>query len=153
MPRISKKYELSLNKIKFEIAMTFPECDVDSQLANEAQWVPHFHDTKGTATPIEITVAKYIATIFKIYLDDKNMNVPLKDRVFGKAEVCESYGLMHGFCSVSFEVDPNDLEDIAELPKIIEHCKKVMRSHAKIIKYYRDKQTVGHHIGIIGACG
>ena len=148
MPRISKKYQLITNWINFQIGVTFPDCDVDTQLANEAQWVPHFHDTKGTSTPIEVTVAQYIAVLTQIDLDDANFNRPLEERTFGKAQIAETYGFIQGFCSITFKVDPDELESLNELQEIIDHCKKVMRSHAKIIKYYKNKHP--HHYRNIG---
>lgn len=148
MPRISKKYNLDLNRIRFEIAMTFPEGDPDAIIANLSQLVPHFHDMKGKNTPNEITVAKFLAILFNKDLNDKNMNIPIEERLFGKAEVCATEGLMQNFCSITFEVDLDSLENMAELQEIIDNCKKVMRSHAKIIRYYKDKTKVGHFMGI-----
>lgn len=144
MPRKSKKYELSMYRIKFDIAVTFPEGDVDVVLANLAQWVPFHHDVKGKSTPIEITVEKYLAIL---------MHESINNKIFGKAEVCGSYSLMQNFCSLTFEVDADDLKDMSELQEIINNCEKIMRSYAKIIRYYKDKTTVGHSMGVIGACG
>ena len=139
MPRISKRYNLDLNRIEFEISVTFPEGDPDAVIANLAQLVPYHHNVKGRATPIEVTVAKYISVLF---------DESIRNKIFGKAEICKSYGLMQNFCSITFEVDLNELKELSELQGIIDNCKKVMRSYAHIIRYYKDNTEVGRSIGI-----
>jgi len=62
MPRMSKKYSMDLNRIKFEISVTFPEGDPDVVIANLAQLVPHNHDVKGKSTPNEVSVDRYLST-------------------------------------------------------------------------------------------
>ena len=132
------KYKMELNRIKFEISLRFDECDVDAVFAKNSQWAPHFHDVEGSSTPTEESVANYL------YI--------LSQEDFGKAEVKEWYELMMAFCSVTFEVDPDEVS-FEELPAIVENCKRIMRRHMGRIGYYKNKTTVGHSCGFIGVSG
>jgi hypothetical protein len=136
------KHKMELNRIKFEISLRFDECDVDVIFANECQWVPHHKNVEGSSTPTESSVARYLDILFQVSFDGG----------FGKAKMVKSYGLMMGFCSATFEVDPDEVS-FEELPAVIENCKIIMRKHMNRIGYYKTGTTVGRSMGLVCATG